>query len=144
MGVEITQEHISTAHRLPSTRKVKERFIVKFVHRDTKDEFYKKRSKLAGKKSKDLLSVANEFGKSIHRAENIFISESLTPYRKKLFGRTNEFKKNNQWKYLWTVNGKILLRQSEHSHSLGLQQKRNLKSFCKVVSYTTTTVAYFN
>ncbi len=27
-------------------------------------------------------SVANEFGKSIRRAENIFLSESLTPYRK--------------------------------------------------------------
>ncbi len=115
MGVEITQDHISTAYRLTSTRKVKERFIVKFVHSDMKDKFYKKRSKLAGKKSKNLPSVANEFGKSIHRAENIFISESLTPYRKKLFGRINEFKKNDQWKYLWTVNGKILLCQSEHS-----------------------------
>jgi chromosome segregation ATPase len=129
MGVEITQEHISTAHRLPSTRKVKERFIVKFVHRDTKDEFYKKRSKLAGKKSKNLPSVANEFGKSIHRAENIFISESLTPYRKKLFGRINEFKKNNQWKYLWTVNGKILLRQSEHSQVFGFTTEEEFEEF---------------
>ncbi len=50
MGVEITQDHISTAHRLPSTRKVKERFIVKFVHRDTKDKFYKKRSNNLGQK----------------------------------------------------------------------------------------------
>jgi hypothetical protein len=129
MGVEITQEHISTAHRLPSTRKVKERFIVKFVHRDTKDEFYKKRSKLAGKKSKDLPSVANEFGKSIHRAENIFISESLTPYRTKLFGRTNEFKKNNQ---SGNISGQSMIKyycvNLNIRKSLGSQQKRNLKS----------------
>ena len=35
-------------------------------------------------------------------------NESLTPYRRKLFGKINEFKRTNKWKYIWTVNGKIL------------------------------------
>ena len=49
MGVEIEKEHISNAHRLPPTRKVKDRLIVKFVRRNIRDAFYKQRSKLVGK-----------------------------------------------------------------------------------------------
>lgn len=129
MGLEITQHHISIAHRLPSTKKVKDRIIVKFVHRDVKEEFYKQRNKLAGKKTKDLPSVAKEFGKSVHNADNIFISESLTPYRKKLFGRINEYKRNNKWKYLWTVNGKILLRESDSSRVFGFTTNQECEDF---------------
>jgi hypothetical protein len=46
-------------------------------------------------------------------------NESLTPYRRKLFGKINEFKHTNKWKYIWTVNGKILLRQTDDSNVLG-------------------------
>ena len=49
---------ISTAHRLPNTKKVKDRIIVKFVHRDTRERIYRKRGNLAGKSTKDLPSVA--------------------------------------------------------------------------------------
>ena len=45
MGVKIEKQHISTAHRLPPTRKVKDRLIVKFVRRDIRDAFYKQRIK---------------------------------------------------------------------------------------------------
>ena len=55
MGIDVTKHHISTAHRLPSTKEMPNRIIVKFVHRDRKDEFFKRRSKLTGKKSKDIL-----------------------------------------------------------------------------------------
>ena len=41
MGIEIVDHQISTAHRLPPTRKAKDKLIVKFVHRDVKDLFYK-------------------------------------------------------------------------------------------------------
>ncbi len=55
MGIDVTKHHISTAHRLPSTKEMPNRIIAKFVHRDRKDEFFKRRSKLTGKKSKDIL-----------------------------------------------------------------------------------------
>ena len=67
------------------------------------------------KSMKDLLSVAKKIEKSIQRANKIYINESLTSYRNRLFGRIHEFKKSNKFKFLWTVNGKISLRESETS-----------------------------
>jgi hypothetical protein len=49
IGANIVEDNISTVHRLPDTRKVKNRLIVKFTHKDKRDEMYRKRSKLVGK-----------------------------------------------------------------------------------------------
>lgn len=48
LGEDINESHISTAHRLPATRNVKDRLIVKFIHRDTRELIYKKRRLLKG------------------------------------------------------------------------------------------------
>ena len=45
--------------------------------------------------------------------KKLFISESLTQARKKLFGSINKFKKDNKWKYIWTNNGRIYLKQGD-------------------------------
>ena len=37
---------ISIAHRLPPTKKVKDRLIVKFTRREKRDEMYRKRKNL--------------------------------------------------------------------------------------------------
>ena len=47
-------EMLGIAHCLPPTQKVKDCIIVKFVHRDMREAFYKNRSKLMGKKSMDV------------------------------------------------------------------------------------------
>ena len=67
------------------------------------------------KSMKDLPSVTKKTGKSIQRANKIYVNESLTSYRNRLFGRIHKFKKSNKFKFLWTVNGKISLRESETS-----------------------------
>ena len=45
--------------------------------------------------------------------KKLYISESLTQARKKLFGSINKFKKDNKWKYIWTNNGRIYLKQGD-------------------------------
>ena len=80
-----------------------------------KEAFYKNRSKLIWKKFKDVPLIASEYGKSIRESENMFINESLTLNRKRLLGRVNAFKRKNNWRYIWTANGKILLRQTNSS-----------------------------
>jgi hypothetical protein len=60
IGYDTEESHISTAHRLPNTSKTKDRMIVKFVRRATKDKIYRSKNNLAGKTSKDLPSVAHE------------------------------------------------------------------------------------
>ena len=129
LGIPVSEHHISTAHRLPSTRKIKDRIIVKFVHRDMREAFYKNRSKLIGKKSKDVPLIASEYGKSIHETNNIYINESLTFHRKRLFGKVNEFKRRSKWKYVWTVNGKIYLRESENTRAYDFNSIDQFESF---------------
>ncbi|CAB3992539.1 Hypothetical predicted protein [Paramuricea clavata] len=129
MGIEIADHQISTAHRLPPTRKVKDKLIVKFVHRDTKDLFYKKRSKLVGKKSNDLPLVKREYENNNREFNNIYVNESLTARRRKLFGRVNEFKRSERWKHIWTINGKIMLREEDASRVFSFVHARDFDAF---------------
>ena len=46
MGVNLNENDISIAHRLPPTKKVKDRLIVKFTQREKRDEIYSKRKNL--------------------------------------------------------------------------------------------------
>lgn len=80
------RDDISTAHRLPDMKKVKNRIIVKFIQHDKRKEMYKNRRKLIGKNTSALQLVREEIGKSIPSGSKIHINESLTAYRKRLFG----------------------------------------------------------
>ena len=60
IDVEIGVNDISTAHRLPDMKKVKNRIIGKFVRRDKHEDMYKNRSKLIGKNTSALQSVCEE------------------------------------------------------------------------------------
>ena len=91
MGVNLNENDISIAHRLPLTKKVKNRLIVKFTRREKRNEIYSKRK------------------------AQIHGNESLTPYRKRLLGRILQFKRDHNYKFMWTVNGKIMLKKTESS-----------------------------
>ena len=47
--------------------------------------------------------------------ENVFISESLTPYKKQLFGEVNKQKKKLKWKYILTQNERIFINANENT-----------------------------
>ena len=64
----------------PSTKKIQDRIIVKFVCRDVREEVYKNRKALHGKLTDCLPSVNAEIGKNVPQATKIFINESLTTY----------------------------------------------------------------
>lgn len=100
IDVDINVNDISTAHRLPDTKKVKNRIIVKFVRRDKREEMYKSCRKLIGKNISALQSVREEIGKSIPSGSKRHINESLTAYRKRLFGKIHKFKQDNNFKFL--------------------------------------------
>ena len=112
IGVNLNVNDISTKHRLPETRKVKDRLIVKFTRRDKREEMYKKRSNLKGKNLSCLPTFGRQHGDRSQRT-SIHTNESLTAYRKRLFGKINQFKKDHKFKFLWTTNGKIHLRQRD-------------------------------
>ena len=116
MGVNLNENDISIAHRLPPTKKVKDRLIVKFTRREKRDEIYSKRKNLKSKRTKDLPSVVCEPESAVvsHKAQ-IHVNESLTPYRKRLLGRILQFKRDHNYKFIWTANGKIMLKKTESS-----------------------------
>ncbi|XP_031568584.1 uncharacterized protein LOC116303223 [Actinia tenebrosa] len=112
IDVELDEDDISTVHRLPDTRSVKDRMIAKFVRRSKKEEVYNNRQKLHGKTAKSLPSVKADNNNNNSKSR-IFINESLTINRKKLFSKVYDFKKKNRYKHLWTMNGKIYLKKDD-------------------------------
>jgi mRNA-degrading endonuclease YafQ of YafQ-DinJ toxin-antitoxin module len=58
----------------------------------------------------------------------IFVNEHLTPYNKQMFKKCKEFAKNNQYKYVWTKNGKIYLRQNDTSPAVQISDEEDLKT----------------
>ena len=128
MGLKIDDSEISTAHPLPSYGEAKEdKIIVKFLKRDTRNEFYGSRKMVAGRRASSL-DALKEFDVKDTR---IYISESLTQFRKKLFGAVNKIKKKLQWKYIWTNNGKIYLKQSDKSKLFIFNSTADLHKFEK-------------
>ena len=66
-------------------------------------------SKLANKKIQDSRSL------NLTSTENLYISESLTPYKKQLFSKVNKQKKKLKWRYIWTQSGIIFIKANENS-----------------------------
>ena len=73
------------------------------MRRDKKDEFYRVRTKLKNKATRDL-GYLNKY--------HIYINESLTAEKRKHFNEALGVKKELYYKYIWTLNDHIYLRES--------------------------------
>lgn len=62
-GVEIEDSDIGTAHKLPDSKKVKNRMVVKFLQRDKREEVYKKRKNLVEKNTCLVICLHNRLRK---------------------------------------------------------------------------------
>ena len=88
---------------------------MKFTRRADRDEFYTSRKEVSGKKASSIKSLKDLEVESLVLTKKVYISESLTPMRKKLFGSLNKLKKDLQWKFIWTNNGRIYSKKAEIS-----------------------------
>ena len=124
IGVPLQDNDISIAHPISTYKEdAPPKLIVKFTRRCVRNKFYSNRRKLARKKAKDLPNL------NLSSQADVFISESLTPYKKKLFGDVNKVKKKLKWKYIWTYNGRIFLRQDENKPSFSFNCEEDLAKF---------------
>lgn len=125
IGSPVTKADISIAHPLPSSRNAKAppKLIVKFTSRKVRNHFYANRKKLAKTKAQDIPSL------NLRSTSMIFISESLTPKRRRLFGEVNKIKKQRKWKYIWTTNGKIFLKEKDQSSTYTFEREEDLYNF---------------
>ena len=125
-GVEIEDADISTSHRLPVNPKkqLPPSIIVKFSRRDVRNQLYSAKKKLSNKIVKDLgmTSSANH--------NKIYISESLTQRNRELFNKCLKARKDHQFKFfLWTTNGRILVRKDETYPATHIKDEKTLQAF---------------
>lgn len=126
VGVKIDKSEISVSHRLPnpsfavnSSNASSPSIIVKFTRRNTHDKLYRARKLLKKISTKDL--GYHRFSES-----KIYINESLTSYRKNVYKACQQFKKEQQYKYLWSSYGKSFLREDDDSEAILITSKDQL------------------
>ena len=123
INVSVNEEDISTSHPLPSYNSdAPPKIIVKFTRRDVRNVYYASRRKLIKIKTNELPDLG------VTERVNIYISESLTPF-KKLFGAVNGVKKRLRWKHIWTQNGRIFVKEAERSKPVYIDSYKDLEDF---------------
>lgn len=107
LDFNIERVQIDVCHRLGKPRDSGRPagIIAKFVRRDDKLNL------LAKRKVKRNFSTQN-LGYA-HPAVPIYINDSLSPERKKLYAAAREVKKEKGYTYLWVQSGKILMRKEQ-------------------------------
>lgn len=124
IGVSVSKNDISIAHPLPTrNERGPPKVIVKFTSRKLRNRFYSNRKNLMKTKVSDIQRLHSPSN------SNIFVSESLTAKRKKLFGEVNRIKKQRKWKYIWTNNGRIFLKEKDKSPTYIFDQEEDLNKF---------------
>ena len=63
---------------------------------------------------------------SVPGAEKNFINENLTKTRKKFFRQTKQKAMKEEWKYYWTVNGKIFVRKDDKANTVFIKYVQDL------------------
>ena len=96
--------------------------IVKFTSRSSRDIFFEARKKLKS------ITIIGDFGyKLVENSKNkIFVNESLTINRKKLFGKTREACTSKRFKYTWTRNGTIYVKKDKKSQTIKIMTENDI------------------
>lgn len=120
LQVDVQENDISTAHRLPNPNGKPPSIIAQFISREKKQAFIK---------NKTLLITNNNKFKNIKTVSKIFINEHLTPYNKSLLFKTKNLAREKHYKFAWFKNGKILLRKDTDSNVIRIRNEQDLLKF---------------
>lgn len=107
LDMNITDTMIDACHRLgrkPGPNNSSPGIIVKFVRRLDKEELLKKR------RVKSNLSTRHM---NLGLDQPVYINESLSPMRRRLFVAARQMKRDKGYRFLWVRGGKILVRKEE-------------------------------
>lgn len=85
-----------------------------------RDRIYNARRELSTKTAQDLGFPHNN---------KLYINESLTPKLRELLYEVKTLKRNNQFKFVWTRNGKVLLRKDGNPAIYPNQISQNMDQF---------------
>lgn len=116
----ITEADIEKCHRVPTRRPGKTNIIVQFKSRAKRDAALQK-AKKARFTNKDV---------GIDNTNPIYVNEHLCPALKRLLGMAIKRKHDNQWKSVWSINGKIFARQADDMDAIQIINERDLERIC--------------
>ena len=68
-------------------------------------------------------------GHAYHACLAACISESLTRYKKGLFGEVNKLRKRIRWKHIWTQNSRIYIKEIDKSAVVVIDSYEDLDEF---------------
>ena len=134
MDISIQEEDISISHRLPPGKQWKDKdgfvhqpdppaIIAKFVRRDDAIAIYRSRYKLKGKTTGDIVGLSQT---QMRAGNNIYIQESLTVAKRKLFKSCLKVKKELNFKFISTSSGRIFLKKDRSSQSICISSTSDL------------------
>ena len=108
LNVQLDERHISTSHWLKQNQEDTRQhppIIVQFTNRDKRNEIFRKQKMLQTNQ------FTRESMKSTFGNANLKTTENLTRYRKTLFNTAKLASQHLHYKFLWTFQGQIRLRQ---------------------------------
>lgn len=108
LGVPTEETSIDACHRLRQPREtgLVRGIIVKFNQRKIKEEILQKRRVKRNFNTRDMEIMDKP-------ATPIYINESLSPARRRVFKAIRELQKEKRFRFVWIRNGKILVRPDE-------------------------------
>lgn len=106
LNVQISAQDIDAVHRVPT--KGLPNVVVKFLSRSPRDKVL-----LAAKKVRLNASMLG-----FQSNDPVYVNEHLCPENKVLLGKAIQAKRENNWKFAWVCDGKILMRKAENTKVL--------------------------
>ncbi|XP_046671022.1 uncharacterized protein LOC124361030 [Homalodisca vitripennis] len=123
LNMNIDEGMIDACHRIGRKGSEKDRprgIIVKFVRRTDRDALMNKRRE----RKKDFSTRHLGLNTDIP----IFVNDSLSPSRRRLFALARQQKKDKGYKYLWLRNGNILMRQHDGGEIIEIRTQADLSN----------------
>ncbi|KAH7937133.1 hypothetical protein HPB49_008027 [Dermacentor silvarum] len=99
----------ASVHRLLAKQGKVPGIIIRFTKQETRDAWLKKKYTLTGDNPR------------------IFFQENLTRHSRELLRATKEAARQKGYKFVWRVNGKVLVRKTEGAHAVHIKDKDDLE-----------------
>ena len=127
IGVDLVEEDISIAHRLPQKRRstnpqagqhkstAHPAIIIRFISRHKRNEMYENRCKA---KEIDNFPVKD--------MSCLYINENLTQRRKRLYWKPKQKVSELNYNYIWSNHGQIYVRKDEESNRILIKTESDL------------------
>lgn len=127
IGVSLSRNDIDSCHRLGNSIQpgYNRQIILKLVNRWKKEELLAARRVRRNLCVRDL-NLDSPLLKAQDLEKSVYLNESLTKFNRALLGKCREYKKQNNIKFVWVRNGKILMRKTENSRVFVISSKEDL------------------